>query len=71
MNKLLNLQKQCPSTPVDCSSFDDSLIITIDAGKSFFAPLSIFTPLSNYENLYKSALRLYLLFDLIDEVATI
>ena len=71
MNKLLNLQKQCPSTPVNCSRFDDSLIITIDAGKSFFAPLSIFTPLSNYENLYKSALRLYLLFDLIDEVATI
>lgn len=67
MNKLLNFQKQCPSTPVDAVRSDDTFSISINSGKSFFAPFSIFTPLNSYKNLYTAALRLYLLFDLVDE----
>lgn len=68
--KLVKIQKLMPFTPIDCSRFEDKFIIAVYS-RRFFGATPFFIPLTSYRNLYNQTLRMYILFDLLEEISTL
>lgn len=68
--KLVKIQKLMPFTPIDCSRFEDKFIIAVYS-RRFFSATPFFIPLTNYRNLHNQALRMYMLFDLLEEISAL
>lgn len=68
--KLVKIQKLMPFMPIDCSRFEDKFIIAVYS-RRFFGATPFFIPLTSYRNLYNQTLRMYMLFDLLEEISAL
>ncbi|WP_039456436.1 DUF3137 domain-containing protein [Candidatus Jidaibacter acanthamoebae] len=66
MERLIQLAKLFNNEPIQCSFFENSLLITISSSKDYFEPGSIFAPATFEEDINTVLEQMHLIFQIID-----